>query len=439
MGLKITTSETGPPNVLFEKDVDPIETFMKEYRETRRAVAQEKRAEADQVMRQAQHDYQMKTIAKTENSANAIAEWSSKGLPYDKLTSDPMSAFGTPLPRVMDNFQGYRDTMAGYGITAHARTFSTAVKADQQQYMNDLASQFNAVSSRLSAQPGVSTGNVYRVLKENYNADMVYQNMLRAGLDPSVLEYDPSQVKQDLLPRIGRALWEPPIEDIGGGVKIQTPAMVAGTYAAGKSALDVRAGYKDLLEKAQKDWGDTSKGSANRFKKDYGMTKTQAGGSPGKNKTFASSKELQKLARSKGYGNIKVPGLKAGKAALPYAAGAWAGAKGGSAIAEAMGGGEGAQLAGGVAGGVGGIAGTKLTMTKVAKKLADPKVMKRIMPILKKVAPKLASKIGVSTVGLVVPEGVSSALGAAGLLWGAYDLIQLANSAPEIYELLAGD
>ena len=78
-------------------------------------------------------------------------------------------------------------------------------------------------------------------------------------------------------------------------------------------------------------------------------------------------------------------------------------------------------------------------MAKVAKKLADPAVMKRIMPILKKVAPKLASKIGVSTVGLVVPEGVSSALGAAGLLWGAYDLIQLANSAPEIYELLAGD
>ena len=439
MSLKVTTSETGPPNVLFEKDTNPLNTYLDQLQDIKRQNAADKRAEAQVIMQQAQHDYQMKTLKKTENSANAIAEWSSKGLPYDRLTSDPMSAFGTPLPRVMDNFQGYKDTMSGYGITAHAKTFSTAVKADQQQYMTDLASQFNAVSSRLSAEPNVSTGNVYRVLKENYNADMVYQNMLRAGLDPSVLLYDPSQVKQDLLPAIGGFFWERPVEDIGGGVKIKTPAAIAGTYAVGKGGLDIRAGYKDLLAKAQKDWGDTSKGSANRFKAKYNMTKTQAGGSPGKNKTFASSKELKTLARSKGYGNIKVPGLKAGKAALPYAAGAWAGAKGASAIVEAMGGSEGAQLAAGAAGGVGGIAGTKLTMTKVAKKLADPEVMKRIMPALKRIAPKLAAKIAISTTGLVVPEGVSSALGAAGLLWSAYDLVQLANSAPEIYAALAGD
>jgi len=442
MGVKVTTSETGPPNVLFEKESNPIQEFFQGLGAVKRAEAAEKRAEADQIMKKAQHDYQMKTIAKTENSANAIAEWSSKGLPYNQLTTNPMSAFGTPIPNAMENFRGYKDTMAGYGITADARTFSTAVKADQQQYMNDVMSQFNAVTSRLRAEnPGASEANIYRVLKENYSADMVYQNMLRAGLEPMAagLDYDPTQVKQDLLPRIGRMLWEPPVEDIGGGVKIQTPAMIAGTYAAGKSGMDIRAGYKDLLAQAKKDWGDTSKGSANKFKAKYKMTKTQAGGSPGKNKVFASSKELKALARSKGYGNIKIPGLKAGKAALPYAAGAWAGAKGGSAIAEAMGGGEGAQLAGGAAGGAAGIAGTKLTMAKVAKKLADPAVMKRIMPILKKVAPKLAAKIGVSTVGLVVPEGVSTALGAAGLLWGAYDLIQLANSAPEIYELLAGD
>ena len=440
MALKITTSETGPPNVLFEKETNPIREFFQGLGATKRAEAAEKRAEADQIMKQAQHDYQMKTIAKTENSANAIAEWSSKGLPYDKLTTNPISAFGTPLPNTMDNFRGYKDAMTGYGITADARTFSTAVKADQGQYMNDLAAQFNAVESRLKAEnPGASEANIYRVLKENYSADMVYQNMLRAGLDPSTLNYDPTQVKRDLLPRVGEFFWEPPVEDIGGGLKIQTPATIAGAYAVGKGSMDVRAGYKDLLAQAKKDWGDTSKNSAGKFKAKYNMTKTQAGGSPGKNKVFTSSKELKKVALSKGYGNIKVPGLKAGKAALPYAAGAWAGAKGASSIAEAMGGGEGAQLAAGAAGGAAGIAGTKLTMIKVAKKLADPAVMKRILPILKKRAPSLAAKIAVSTTGLVVPEGASTALGAAGLLWGAYDLIQLANSVPEIYELLAGD
>ena len=442
MALKITTSETGPPNVLFEKETNPIREFFQGLGATKRAEAAEKRAEADQIMKQAQHDYQMKTIAKTENSANAMAEWSSKGLPYDKLTTNPISAFGTPIPNAMENFRGYKDAMAGYGITAEARTFSTAVKADQQQYMNDVMSQFNAVASRLRAEnPGASPENINRVLKENYSADMVYQNMLRAGLEPmeAGLDYDPTQVKRDLLPRVGEFFWEPPVEDIGGGLKIQTPATIAGAYAVGKGSMDVRAGYKDLLAQAKKDWGDTSKNSAGKFKAKYNMTKTQAGGSPGKNKVFTSSKELKKVALSKGYGNIKVPGLKAGKAALPYAAGAWAGAKGASSIAEAMGGGEGAQLAAGAAGGAAGIAGTKLTMTKVAKKLADPAVMKRILPILKKRAPSLAAKIAVSTTGLVVPEGVSTALGAAGLLWGAYDLIQLANSVPEIYELLAGD
>ena len=76
-------------------------------------------------------------------------------------------------------------------------------------------------------------------------------------------------------------------------------------------------------------------------------------------------------------------------------------------------------------------------LSKVAKKLADPAVMKRILPIIKKVAPKLAAKIAISTTGLVVPEGISTVLGAAGLLWSAYDLVQLANQVPEIYQALA--
>ena len=442
MGAKIYTNPNMTIDTSSDFGPDEIMDYIGQFEQMQNAKAADKRSEAELVMQQAQHDYQMKTIAKTENSANAMAEWSSKGLPYNQLTSNPISAFGTPIPNAMENFRGYKDAMAGYGITADARTFSTAVKADQQQYMNDVMSQFNAVASRLRAEnPGASPENINRVLKENYSADMVYQNMLRAGLEPieAGLDYDPTQVKQDFLPRVGSFFWEPPVEDIGGGLKIQTPATIAGAYAVGKGSMDVRAGYKDLLAQAKKDWGDTSKNSAGKFKAKYNMTKTQAGGSPGKNKTFTSSKELKSLARSKGYGNVKIPGLKAGKAALPYAAGAWAGAKGGSAIAEAMGGGEGAQLAAGAAGGAAGIAGTKLTMAKVAKKLADPAVMKRILPVLKKIAPKLAAKIALSTTGLVVPEGVSTALGAAGLLWSAYDLVQLANAAPEIYELLAGD
>lgn len=411
-------------------------------------LAASKRADAQLLMQQAQHDWQVKTLKKTENTTNAISEWSGKDLPWDSLTSNPQEAFGKPLPEAGPNWKGYRDALTGLDITADPVTFMEATMKANQGYMNVVSGQFNAIRSRLQAEnPLASPENINRVMQADYNADMVYGNMIRSGLDPSRLDYDPTIGRE-----VGWGEWakskifEPEIEGQGGQFKPTAPAVGVGIIGGSVAGFQYKGSRADYLAQAEKDWG---KMKADKFKTKYGMTKTQAGGSPGKSKTFIKSKDISKLARKEGYGATwptkagKSGFIKGattfGKGALPYAAGGWAGAEAGTALTEALGGSELAQAMGGVVGGISGAAGTKLTMTKVAKKLTDPKVIKRITPILKKIAPKLAAKLGLSMAGIVIPEGFSSALGAAGLAWSAYDLVQLANKAPEIYAALAGD
>ena len=111
---------------------------------------------------------------------------------------------------------------------------------------------------------------------------------------------------------------------------------------------------------------------------------------------------------------------------------------GGAKVAEALGAGEMGQALTGTATGVAGSVG----LAKVVKKLGDPAVRAKLKPLLKKFAPKLLTKLGVSMAGYVGPqaaEPISTALGLAGTAWAAYDLIQLAKAVPDIAELLMGD
>jgi len=89
------------------------------------------------------------------------------------------------------------------------------------------------------------------------------------------------------------------------------------------------------------------------------------------------------------------------------------------------------QVAGGTAGALG--------FNKVMKKLASPDNIKKISGILTKKAPGVAAKLGLSAGAVALPEGISSVLGAAGLAWTAYDLIQLAQEIPELYDVLTGE
>ena len=122
--------------------------------------------------------------------------------------------------------------------------------------------------------------------------------------------------------------------------------------------------------------------------------------------------------------------LRFGRRALPFMLGAHAGAGLGGGAARAMGFGETGQQIGEIAGGVGGA----MSVGRVVKKLASPKTLKAIAPIIKKFAPKLAAKMVVS--GGLAASGIGTAAGVAGLVWTAYDVIQLAKEVPELMAAL---
>ena len=216
-------------------------------------MAANKRADAQLLMQQAKHDYQMKTIEKTENSANAINEWSSKGLDYEGLTSNPEEAFSKPLTPLMQNWQGYKDAMSSYGITASEETFVTAAQGSRTRFMNQVVSQFNALESRIRAKyPHADDKQINKVLQENYNADIVYANMVKSGMSTETMNYDPTQVRQDWGPWLKSLIWESPIEGVGGGFQAGKPAAVIGGLGAAKAGWQWWGGKKDYLEAAKR-------------------------------------------------------------------------------------------------------------------------------------------------------------------------------------------
>ena len=111
-----------------------------------------------------------------------------------------------------------------------------------------------------------------------------------------------------------------------------------------------------------------------------------------------------------------------GRGSLPYLIGGHGGIKLKDWAEEATGIDTG--TVGDIAAALGGGATTNWTIGKVMKELAKPSVAKEVM----KLAPGLATKLGISSAGFVAPEGVSTVLGGLGLAWTAYDLVQLLNS-----------
>ncbi len=115
---------------------------------------------------------------------------------------------------------------------------------------------------------------------------------------------------------------------------------------------------------------------------------------------------------------------KAGRGYLPFRVGYEIGEKltpGDNVMADTVG------------GAVGG-----LSMSKVMKKITSKEGMTAIKTVLKKsgAGRKILTKMGISAVGMAVPELASTVLGVAGTAWAAYDIIKLAAAMPELYSML---
>ena len=82
MGLKITTSETGPPNVLFEKEDTPVRDFFEGLGEVQRRNAADARAERMAVLQEAQMKYQQGIQADTKSATEYLNQAVSEGFDY---------------------------------------------------------------------------------------------------------------------------------------------------------------------------------------------------------------------------------------------------------------------------------------------------------------------------------------------------------------------
>ena len=75
----------------------------------------------------------------------------------------------------------------------------------------------------------------------------------------------------------------------------------------------------------------------------------------------------------------------------------------------------------------------------VAKRLLNPSVSARVGRYLGAVAPKLAAKLAMSSTFMAIPEGYSTVLGAGGMIWAAYDILNLSKQMPALHALIFED
>ena len=95
----------------------------------------------------------------------------------------------------------------------------------------------------------------------------------------------------------------------------------------------------------------------------------------------------------------------------------------GSKLAESLGGGELTQLGSGIAAPV------------LAKKLIKPSNIKKLIPVISKVSPKLAQKLTLSAAGTLLPEGISTIAGIGGIMLMLNDIMEL-TSNPEVADVI---
>jgi len=75
----------------------------------------------------------------------------------------------------------------------------------------------------------------------------------------------------------------------------------------------------------------------------------------------------------------------------------------------------------------------------VTKRLMNPNVSAKVGRFLATVAPKTAAKLALSVTATVIPEFISTALGIGGIIWTAYDVMNLAKQMPELMSLIFED
>ena len=430
---------------------DDIMDYIERLNQARISNQANARAERMALLQEAQVKYNNKVTQQRENQANALNQWSTYGLDFGTAAGEDMNAaFASRLPDLSEQWEGYVSASKSNGVIPDFMNFNKQVMGQNAAYMNTIIGRFNVLTDEYRRNnPNASASSIMKYMRDNHNADQVYENYARVaamggGQLMTQMDYVPPTKDEPWYKDALAMVWEPGIEGQGGGIAEGPAKPIAGAAIAGKvyDHYNMKNLSSSILEDAKKfsaTYGKNKSGDFNMkgedFKAKYGITKKDFGDGT----TDKAKKAIKRLARQEStFGKASQKLIEKGQGKwgsrgrrfLPYAIGA----TGGMELAEAVG-------LDGAIGQVGGAAAGGIAFNKAMKKLASPEGSKKILSILNKTGygKSLAKKIGLSTAGLLLPEGVSSALGAAGLAWSAYDLMKLAEELPELYDYLSGD
>jgi len=470
MAIKIKGYGGNAPqtNVNFGSDFGPDEvmSYVSQFQNMKNSNQQEARAERAAVLQEAQAKFAMDNQQKTKNVTEAYDAWAGKGLDYSGiLTGDDSklsAAFGTNLPSFESRWDGFSKSANANGVSSPNKgAFYDQLNAENQRYMGAVLTRFNGIADNF-LDAGHDADKVYEHMRDNYSADTVLRNAQMAGLDTKNVRYVTPGQDQGFIKSL---FFSPKIE---GGEEFNAP--IKTTIGTGIAAYGKYFDWNQMKDLKGKELANAIKEAAlrtksnpvmeaNDFKKMFNMTKTEFGdGTSDKAKKIINkiAREKSTLGKSSKYFKDVATDTfgkvadKSGKFAttnkwgkkltkVPGAFGGyWAGGKLGKKAAQLIGAdGTLGQMAGEIGGGIGG----GITMNKVIKKIASPEGMKKILPILKKhkAGRKIAARLGLSMTGVVLPEGISTALGAAGVALSAYELIQLSKEVPELIEYFRED
>ena len=482
MGAKIYTGQGIRVDDSSPTDIDSIKQYLDDYKAN-------KRADAQLAMQMANHNFQMQTLRETKASADALSTYAGGGYNWQGLADgNNADVFADRLPDAGDQFLKFKNQLESNGVTnVDQMGFFQTKQQNDAAYMNMVIKRHNAIYDEVKRNnPYADEKDIHKYMQENFHGDRVYENAVQVYGEEAatLLNYIP-QSRKTGWGEWGKSFFTDPAvkmsadeEGVGGGAK-KGPgiAIAAGMGLKYADSRQVNRLAGEILKQAQADWKDPvyekdSKGKykldknknkirvegsgldSDAFKKKYNLKKSEFGKRGGEFTGTTKSGNILKQARGQsylgrmaGWAGEKMPdvkdfaspmdvttpkkagkALKFGKQALPYAAGEFLG----SGLAEAAGyDGYVGQVAGGAAGALG--------FNKVMKKLASPDNIKKISGILAKKAPGVAAKLGLSAGAVALPEGISSLVGLGGLAWTAYDLMQLAQEIPELYDALTGE
>ena len=288
----------------------------------------------------------------------------------------------------------------------------------------------------INENPNADINSINRNFGNKYSADNVYNqamNVMGQEWVEANMLYQPAMRKKTFNETFNplNFIRKPEIRDAQGNVLQQsqldpTKTLSIGGMTAGAGGLgytgkkiydNMKTNTASYLDDVKKDWKSLS---ADKFKKKYDMTKTQAGGKWSKKGTFKSSQQILNNARQS---SMNKSMARHGAKALPYAMAYQGMSQLEKFLPESM------QNNAAVEG-------AKIIATPVAGKLTTKGVMAAVKsPAFRKALIKIGGNrakaalagLGVSQAGLYAPEGLSTLAGAVGTgvsLWTLKGVIQ---------------